>query len=101
MINTSQIVHGGGWKEKRVERIKVKAWVMLFTAIALGGLAMVGSDPLWLYLFVPAGLSLVASLLFFVWEKPREISFPGACVGQDPRKLYAASGQPHEKENIR
>ena len=33
----SKIVFGGGWKDKREERVKVKAWVFLFVAIYVWG----------------------------------------------------------------
>lgn len=99
MLNSSQIVAGGGWKYTRVERIKVKAWMMLSVAILLCGVAIVGSDSFWFYASVPAGLSLVISLFLFVREKPREVSIPRQLVGGNLRNLYSASGRgAHEKE---
>ena len=68
MSGRSHIVSGGGWKDTCVERIKVKAWVMLFSAIGLGGVAVAGSDSLWLYVCIPAGITFVLSL-FFSWKR--------------------------------
>jgi hypothetical protein len=91
--NTSQIVQGGGWKDSRVEHIKVNAWITLFVAIVLGGVAVAQSDSAWFYAWVPGGISLLFSLVLFCREKPRAIAFPYRRSGADPRKLYDLSGK--------
>jgi hypothetical protein len=93
MTNSSQIVSGGGWEDACVERIKVKAWSMLFIAIVFGGVVIICSGPFLIYAFIPPGLCFLTSLVFFVWEKPGEVSFPRHRVGGDNRNLYSASGQ--------
>ena len=101
MSGKSRIVSGGGWKETGGENVKVKAWFTLFLAILLGGAAVAGSDSPWLYACVPAGISLLLSVLFFFREKPRVIRFFRGRVGSDMRKLYGTAGQrkPGEDEN--
>jgi hypothetical protein len=94
VTNSSQIVQGGGWKDARVERIKLKAWSMLFIAIVSGGVVIIYSGSFLIYANIPPGLCFLTSLVFFVWEKPREVSFPRHRVGGDIRNLYGASGQP-------
>ncbi len=92
----SRIVASGGWKGTQVERVKVRAWVALFLAIGFGSVSVVGADSLWFYAWVPGGLALLASVVLFLREKPREVEWPvpwpPGKAPHDLRKLYGASG---------
>ena len=93
MSAISQIVSGGGWKGTRSERVKVKAWAALFTAIALGSISLTASDLVWMMCAaVPAGFSVLTCIVLFIRERPREFHFPWGRAGHDLRKLYGAFG---------
>jgi hypothetical protein len=95
MSNSSQIVCGGGWKGTSLARIKVKAWVALFTAIVLARISVTASSSVWMICAaVLAALTFLAAILFFIREKPRDVQFPHRRTGRDPRKLYAVTGTP-------
>src|SRR5207248_1273811 len=88
-----QIVCGGGWKGTRPERIKVKAWATLSTAIALGTISLTAGDPVWMIgTAVPAGFSFLTSIVLFIRERPREFRFPWGRADHDLRNLYGAFG---------
>lgn len=86
MNNSSRIIFGGGWKDARSQKVKIKAWSMLFLTIALGAAAVTGPDWLVLYSCILAGFSLAFSLVFFFREKPT--GFPSERSGSDLRKLH-------------
>ena len=93
MSAISKIVSGGGWKDTRSERVKVKAWAALFMAIALGSLSLTASDLVWMmFAAVPAGFSVLTCIVLFTRERPREFHFPWGRAGHDPRNLYGAFG---------
>src|ERR1043166_1014309 len=91
MTAKSQIVAGGGWRGTRSERVKVKAWSTFFGAIGLAVLALLAGDSISPYSWIPAGLSFLTSLFFFVHERPRELWFPSGHARHDLRNLYGAS----------
>ncbi|SRR5260221_147804 len=99
MESISQIVAGGGWKETRVERVKVKAWIALFGAIGLASLSILASDSIWLYACIPAGVSFLTSLALFVRERPREIQFPWGRVGHDLRNLHGTADSQRARQS--
>ncbi len=88
MKSISQIVAGGGWRGTRVDRIKVKAWSALVLAMIFGGVSIVSIGSVLFYAFVPAMITLIASLILFVRERPVEIESPSGRVGDDRRNLY-------------
>ena len=93
MSAISNIVCGGGWKGTRSERVKVKAWILLLAAIALGGISLATNQPVWTFAAgTLAALTLTASAVLFVRERPRVFKFPWGHAGHDLRKLYGASG---------
>ena len=90
----SKIVFGGGWKDKREERLKVKAWGFLFVAIFGGGVAAVFLDDWKGVMWLNAGslgCFMISVVLFFV-ERPRGVGWLGMPNGGDLHKLYGASG---------
>lgn len=90
----SKIVYGGGWKDQRQERLKVKAWVALFLAIFVGSVtAVLDEDSAWVvWLTVSSlGCSMVSLVLFFV-ERPRGVWWLGTPLGSELGKLYGAGG---------
>ena len=91
MNNSSGIIFGGGWKDARGQNIKIKAWSMLFLAIALGAAAVIGPGWLVPYVCVLAGVSLSLSILFFFREKPAQ--FPTERSGSDLHNLHSTSRQ--------
>lgn len=94
----SQIVAGGGWKGTRVERVEVKAWAALVGAIGLGGISQLAVDSIGFYAYIPAGASLLTSLVLFVRERPRGVELPGDPAGHDLWNLYASSGGASHKK---
>ena len=91
--NFSRIVCGGGWKENRTGKVKVKAWLALLATLGLGGAALWAAEPLFLAMLGGAStVSLVVSIALFVREKPRQFETFCGPVGHDPRKLYGATG---------
>jgi hypothetical protein len=88
----SQIVSGGGWKSTRVERVKIKAWIAFFVAIAFGCLTMLSIGSFWFYAYIPAGLSLIVSVVLFIRERPLEFESFSERAGEDPGKLYGRCG---------
>jgi hypothetical protein len=93
MSTISEIVCGGGWKGTRSERVRVKAWIALLAAIASGGAAAIATEPVWVICAgITAGLSLLASVVLFIRERPRVVEFPSGRAGHDPRNLYGATG---------
>ncbi len=89
----SKIVHGGGWKDQRQQRLKVKAWVSLFVAILGGAVASVISDSDWVVWVTASSLGcfMISVVLFFV-ERPRGVGWLGMPNGGDLGKLYGAGG---------
>jgi hypothetical protein len=90
MAEAAKICSGGGWEKARTVHVRIKAWVMLFSSIALGGVAINGADSWLLYVGVPAGISLILSVILFFREKPREVVFPHGRSGGDIQKLHGA-----------
>lgn len=94
----SKIVHGGGWKDKREERLKVKAWVFLFVAIFGGAVASVFLDDsdwvVWLTA-ASSGCLMISVALFFV-ERPRDVGWLGMPSGGDLHNLYGSGGGERE-----
>lgn len=90
----SKIVQGGGWKDQRGERLKVKAWGFLFVAIFGGGIAAVFLDDWKGVMWLNAGslvCFMISVVLFFV-ERPRGIGWYGQQAGGDLHNLYGAGG---------
>ena len=85
-----QIVSGGGWKLTRIQRVKLKAWITLFTAIGLGCVSIVGAESICFYACIAGGLALFMSVVLFIRERPREFEFSSGRAGHDLRKLYGA-----------
>jgi hypothetical protein len=89
----SQIVYGGGWKEKRQERLKVKAWVSLFASIFGGAAASALSDPDWVLWLTASSFGCFAfSVVMFFVERPRGVGWVGMPNGGDLHKLYGSGG---------
>lgn len=94
----SRIVFGDGWKDKREERLKVKAWVFLFVAIFGGGVGAVFLDDWKGVMWLNAGslvCFMISVVLFFV-ERPRGIGWLGMPNGGDLHKLYGRGGGTEE-----
>src|ERR1051325_1103027 len=95
---SSQIVANGGWNDGRIEKIKIKAWTFLLGAIGCAGVPMLVGDSLWVYWFLPAGLSFLISVVLFASERPREIRVPGTPARRNLRNLYSTGGTIAEKD---
>lgn len=77
----------GGGAGAYKAKIRVKAWVSFFVAIGLAGLAMEFRDDAGGWGFVPAGVSLLVTVVLWKVERPKDASF--SCDdGDDPTKLY-------------
>lgn len=90
----SKIVHGGGWKDKREERLKVKACTFLIVAMVAGTtVPLCDDESAWVVWLTAASVScfMVSVVLFFV-ERPRVVETPGEPAGGDLGKLYSAGG---------
>lgn len=88
----SPIVAGGGWQGTRVRRIRVKAWIALFFALGLGCLSILAMDSVGFDAWIPAVISLIAAVVWFIREQPVEFEAFSGTVGADPGKLYARRG---------
>jgi hypothetical protein len=101
MRNSSQIVCGGGWHGTSLARIKLKAWVALFTAIVLARISVTASSSVWMICAaVLAALIFLAAILFFIREKPRDVQFPQRRAGHDPRKFYSVAGARISRDDV-
>ena len=92
MKNTSQIVEGGGWKGTRVYRIKIASSSALIIANVLAFIALIYSDTILFYIWIPALISFIVSIILFIREQPTKIESLSGKVGADPRKLYGKFG---------
>jgi len=97
MTAVSRIVAGGGWKDVRIERVRVKAWTALFGAIGLASIAMQTGESFRVFAFILAALGFLTSVVFFVRERPRELQFSWGRGDHDLRNLYGAAGKTQPK----
>ncbi|MBK8002278.1 MAG: hypothetical protein IPK15_27210 [Verrucomicrobia bacterium] len=90
----SKIVHGGGWKDKREERLKVKAGTFLIVAIFGGAtVPLFFDDSAWFgWLMAACASCLMISVVLFFVERPRVVETPGEPAGGDLHNLHGAGG---------
>jgi len=70
----------------------VRAWIAFFIAMGLGCLSALSRDSVGFYAWIPAGLSLIVSVVLFIRERPLEYESFSEPVGEDPKKLYGNCG---------